>query len=258
LSGRSETSDGVTAIDVKTGMRGRAIVRGGRAAARSAITSLQACLNWAQNHNQIGANPADGVKKIAGAKRERFLSDAEAARLLSAITELQDTGAIAGVFADAFRLLLLTGGRKGEIAGLAWREVDLDRGVIKLGAARGKTGERTIMLSAPATALIAARPRDSAFVLPSPTDAGKPIVGLQKVWARVRARAQLPDLRLHDLRHSFASFAADDGASMAMIAKSLGHTQSRTTERYAHLGDDPVRQLAERVGQRVVAGQAKG
>lgn len=250
--------EGATAADVRTGARGRAIVRGGRSAARAAITTLSACLAWGAAHGRLANNPAAGVRKIAGVKRERFLSEAETARLMTALDDLQASGRLASVFADAFRLLLLTGARKTEIAALTWDEVDLERGVIQLRQTRAKNGDKVIMLSRAALAIVAGRPRTARFVLPSAAAADTPIVGLQKAWARVRAAAKLPGLRIHDLRHSFASLAAADGASLPMIAKALGHAHTATTSRYAHLADDAARRVADGVGRRVDSARARG
>jgi len=246
---------GATAADVKTGKRGRAIVRGGRAAARAAIMSLSACLNWGVACGYLGANPAAGVKKVAAAKRERYLNEAEVLTLLQTITKMQVTGALKAPLADALRLLLLTGARKSEILELRWSEVDLERGVLKLPARRHKSGvcsgDKVVTLSAPAIDLIAARPRLGPFVFPSSRGGGH-VVGVHKLWRKLMAQAGLTDVRPHDLRHTFASFAAADGASLLTIAKALGHSQTRTSERYSHLNDTSVRQLAEKVAARIM------
>lgn len=205
---QADIAEGNTAADIHTGARGRAIVRGGRAAARAAITTFAACLAWATSRGMIAANPAAGVRKIAGVKRERFLSEAETGRLLATLDSLESNGRLASTFADAFRLLLLTGARKTEIAALRWDEVDLERGVIRLRQTRAKNGDKAIMLNPAALAIITARPRTSRFVLPSSADANKPIVGLQKPWARLRAAAKLdrPQSRSND--HRLASTTA--------------------------------------------------
>jgi len=147
------------------------------------------------------------------------------------------------------RLLLFTGARKSEILNLTWGEVDLERGRILLPWHRSKTGEKMIPLNSAAVAEIMRRPREGPFVFPAARGEG-PTVGLYKTWDRVREVAKLEGVRLHDLRHSFASFAAADGASLYLIGKALGHRQASTTERYAHLTDDPIRAVAEQVGQR--------
>jgi integrase len=151
--------------------------------------------------------------------------------------------------AAAIRLLMLTGARKSEVLNLRWREVDAERGLLRL--ADSKTGRKTIVLAAAAMEVIAGCASDSEFVFPAIRGEGH-VVGLQKAWERIRARA--PDLRgvrLHDLRHSFASFAVADGASLYLVGKVLGHKHARTTEVYAHLRDDPLRAVAERTAARI-------
>ena len=252
-------ANGDTAVDEKTGPRGRAIVKGGPTVARASIVTLSSAYSWAVARGFVDDNPCEGLKKEAPTKRERFLSTNEASRLISALHELETEHTITPVFIDAVRLLLLTGARKQEILQLRWSEIDLEHALIRLPRERSKTGEKHIVLSTPAMELIQARPHTSEFVLPSTRDPNKPVVGLQKVWTRIRERAGLPDLRVHDLRHSYASFAVQTGANLPLIAKALGHRQTVTTERYAHLGADPVRELAERVGEQVLAlsGQAR-
>lgn len=252
---------GKTAVDEKMGARRRAIVRGGRAAAARAVAVLSSCLSWAHDREIIDANPCQRVKKLAVERRERFLSETEAARLLDTLGAMEADGALAPVFGDAIRLLMLTGARRSEVLNLRWAEVDLASGSIVLEGARHKAGvtqgKKAIPLSAPAAAIIAQRPKLGPFVFTSPLDPQKPAVGLPKVWRDVRARADLPNLRLHDLRHSFASFGAAGGASLLLIGKALGHSQAATTARYAHLGSDPVRDLAEKVGATIMGARVE-
>jgi len=156
--------------------------------------------------------------------------------------------------ADAVRLLLLTGARKSEIVLLSWEEIDFDRTRIVLAPDRtkagGKTGERRIPLSPAAIKLLTARRPEGASGSVFPASRGEgATTGLQKTWEAVRLRAGLEDVRLHDLRHSYASFAVADGASLALIAKALGHSTTRVTERYAHLSDDPVQALTDRTSR---------
>ena len=132
---------------------------------------------------------------------------------------------------------------------LCWPEVDLERGFLRLRDT--KTGPKTIPLNAPAREVLAGLERTSEWVLP--TAQGKGPVSLSKPWSRIRRRAGLNDLRVHDLRHSFASVGAGAGLGLPLIGKLLGHTQAATTHRYAHLGDDPVRQASEAIGARISA-----
>ncbi len=163
--------------------------------------------------------------------------------------------ALPATAAAAIRLLLLTGCRKSEILSLRWEFVDFDRGCLSL--PDSKTGARTIPLAAPALEIFAGLPRTSEWVLPTAKGDGH-YVGLGKAWERVRSRAGLDGVRTHDLRHSFASFAVADGATLYLVGKVLGHRQARTTEVYAHLHDDPVRAVADRTAARIAAAMNVG
>lgn len=240
---------GKTAKDERTRKRGRAIIRGGPGAAGATIRSMSAMLSWAVQQEIIPHNPSIGVKKITTRKRERYLTTTEAQHLLETIRELADAGEIPESHGAILRLLLFTGARKSEILNLTWGEVDLERGRIQLPWHRSKTGEKMIPLNSAALREIMRRPRTSPYVFPAARGEG-PTVGLYKTWSQLREAAKLQGVRIHDLRHSFASFAAADGASLYLIGKALGHRQATTTERYAHLADDPVRAVAEQVGAR--------
>ena len=151
---------------------------------------------------------------------------------------------ISPVAATAVRLLLLTGCRKsdfGDPLGLGRFRAQGAEDVLS----DSKTGAKVVPLAAAAVKLLAELPRRSDYVPPAATGIGH-YTGLQKDWERVRARAGLSGVRVHDLRHSFASFAVADGNSPFMVGKVLGHRQARTTEIYAHLADDPLRALADR------------
>ncbi len=150
----------------------------------------------------------------------------------------------------AIRLLVLTGARLSEIRSLRWDEVDLERRAIRL--RDSKTGEKTIHLSEAAVEVLEALPRlpDNPHVICG-NRKGACLVNLQKPWRRIRAMAGLPDVRLHDLRHSFASVAAAQGLSLPMIGALLGHSQPATTARYAHLADDPVGRANAAVSEQI-------
>jgi integrase len=197
-------------------------------------------------------HPTKGVVRYKLERRERFISMNEAQRLFDAIEELERRGEIHSQYGLMVRLLIMTGARRGEIEGLKWRELDMDRRRIVLSSDRSKTGARRIPLSNAAMETLAQIPRDSLFVFPAqrPNSTSGHTQALPHVWDRIRREADLPDLRLHDLRHSFASFAAEAGASLQLIGKALGHTQIKTTERYAHLRDDPLQAMVDLVGER--------
>jgi integrase len=153
----------------------------------------------------------------------------------------------------ALRLLIFTGARVSEILNLRWENVDFERGLLRI--PDSKTGAKTIQLNAPALELLAKRYEgrgDSRWVIPGEVP-GERLVNLGKIWRRVRKRAELEDVRLHDLRHSFASVGAAAGLSLPLIGALLGHRQASTTQRYAHLADDPVRNASELVGARIAA-----
>lgn len=254
---QADVAEGRSAADVRTGPRGRAVVRGGKGTAARSLGTLAAMLEWAVRRGLLPSNPARAVRPYKGEKKERFLTLAEIGRLGDALAAAEAEG-LNPRAAAAVRLLLTTGCRKAEILGLRWGYVDWDRGCLRLPAS--KTGAKVVPIGSAALELLARlRERDPGgeFVLPGGRGGGH-LVGLQKVWARVRALAGLPDVRVHDLRHSFASVAVADGTALYTVGKVLGHKQARTTEIYAHLGDDPVRRAAEATAGRIAGALAGG
>ena len=152
--------------------------------------------------------------------------------------------------ADIIRLLLLTGCRRSEIVGLRWSEVDRDRLVL----ADGKTGPRIVPLNTQARRILERRPRSaSSFVFPSPRDPARPRSRNLAFWYRARREAGIADVRLHDLRHTHASLAVMNGVPVRVVSRLLGHSDVRTTLRYAHLGEREIVEAAERVGQAISA-----
>ena len=188
-----------------------------------------------------GSNPCRHVKRYKERNRERFLSPEETERLGEVLREAEDEmpSAVA-----AFRLLLLTGCRLSEIQFLRWEYVKDD--YIELPDA--KTGGRVVPLGPEARTILAglSREDDNPWVI-SGRLPGSHITDLQKPWRRIRARAGLEDVRIHDLRHSYASRALALGESLTMIGKLLGHTQVQTTARYAHLARDSIQTAAARI-----------
>lgn len=247
---QAEIKAGRTARQFKTKKRGVARISGGPIIAGGVVRSFSAMMSWAEREGIVTANPCRGVKTVRPSKRERYLSGEEMRRLFTAADELVAEGEIAAPFAAAIRLMALTGARRTEILELRWSEVDLERARIVLPRERSKTGEKSIPLNAPACELIRAQVRVNEFVFPGRGGQG-PLIGVSHRWMTVRGRAKLPGVRIHDLRHSFASFAVANGASLFLVGKALGHTQATTTERYAHLADDPVRAVAEAVAREI-------
>jgi integrase len=188
-------------------------------------------------------NPTAGIKLAPDVCRERFLSEDEAQRLIASVQEDENE-----VARDAIMLLLLTGARRNEITHAKWETVDWERRT--LWVPRSKSGKpRAIALNTAAVELLRQTKRlpDNPYIFPTPTT-GKPSPSLHFPWTRIRHRAGLPELRLHDLRHSFASFLVNKGVSLYIVQGLLGHTHSRYTQRYAHLTADTLLEAAETVG----------
>jgi integrase len=247
----ADIAAGKTAADEKTGPRGRARVRGGQGTSNRTTALLSSMLTFAAERGLRPDNPAHGIKKYRQQDRDHFLSPKEMTVLGDILSRVEaDNGNLYAV--AAIRLLVLTGCRKNEILSLKWGWVDFERASLRL--PDSKTGAKVVPLATPALSLLQALPRieGNDHVFPSTRGDGH-LVGLQKVWARIRDLANIPDVRLHDLRHSFASVGAASGDSLYVIGKLLGHSQSRTTQRYAHLSEDPVRHAAERIAGQIAS-----
>ena len=199
-----------------------------------------------------GGNPCRFVKKYRNRNCERFLSEEEFRRLGRVLSELEAEGKISASGIAAFRLLMLTGCRRNEILTLRWEDVDLEAGELRLRDA--KTGARQVALSPAARKVLVALPRlpDNPWVITG-SRAGGRLANLNAQWVVVRRRAGLEDVRIHDLRHSFASRALALGESLTMIGKLLGHRQVQTTARYAHLARESVKTSAARVAESIAA-----
>ena len=197
-----------------------------------------------------GSNPCLHVKRFKEEKRERFLSAEEFRRLGKVLDEILQDGSETRSAVVAIRLLMLTGCRLSEIQKLQWEHVDLDAGELRL--PDSKTGGRAVPLAPSAVRLLAGLPRDedNPWVITG-RKPGSHLTDLQHPWRRIRERAELPDVRIHDLRHSFASRALALGEGLPMIGKLLGHTQVQTTARYAHLARDTVKASAARIGDSI-------
>ncbi len=271
-----DIADGTTATKPEPSgtRRGRIAIKGGEGTARRTRMTAAAMFAWGLEHGVIkGGNPFASVKLSTPRVRERFLSRDEAGRLLDALAELEGCGKLNKAFGDAIRLLILSGARKTEILGLRWSEVKFGRSMLVLPPERtkagGKTGERRVVLSPPALAILSARRetletarREAAamgqpfaepeFVFPASRGEGHAI-GLRRAFQKACDAAGLADVRVHDLRHSFASFAIADGASLFLVGKLLGHSNARTAERYAHLSGDPLLDAATAIGARLMS-----
>ena len=189
-----------------------------------------------------GTNPCAGIKRYRRQGRERFLSVAEIGRLGGVLAryEADHPQAVAII-----RLLLLTGCRKGEIITLKWHSYR-ER---KLFLPDSKTGPRTVWLSSAARAVLDGLPRKTIWIFPFPkTDGFLSAAAVAPVWSRMRAEADLCDVRLHDLRHTFASMALAQGETMLTIGRLLGHRDPATTLKYTHLSDAMVHEATDTIG----------
>lgn len=230
--------------------------RGGRTAATKAVKLLRAIYAWAitMKHLTIPENPTAGVKTDPDVKRTRFLSGANMVRLgdvLAAAEATPDPTGRKAAHVRIIRLLLLTGTRKNEIAGLRWSEVH--DGYLQL--AETKTGPRVVMLGAAAQQALSAIPRtgNADLVFPDPEHPTEPVRGLDWAWVGFRKAAGLDDVRIHDLRHTFASVGVAGGAALFLVSKLLGHANIQSTQIYAHLADDPVRAAADKISSAIDA-----
>lgn len=195
-----------------------------------------------------GSNPCRHVEKFGERKRERMLAGSDLARLGEALAGYNGSPFVVG----AIKLLTFTGARLGEVLGLRWDWIDLDRGEARL--PDSKSGAKTLHLPPPALAVLTTLPRieNNPHVIAGHRT-GAPLVNLEKPWRAIRARAGLDGVRLHDLRHAFASIAASSGLGLPIIGKILGHTQPATTARYAHLASDPVKAAAAAVAEKIAS-----
>jgi integrase len=198
-----------------------------------------------QGERPDGSNPCRHVERFPQRCRERFLSADELARLGDTLAAYRGSP----YHPATIKLLVFTGARLGGVLGLRWEWIDLQRGEVRL--PDSKTGAKTVHLPPPALEVLAGLPRieGQPYVL----GAKRGTTFIEKPWRVIRAAAGLTDVRLHDLRHAFASVAASAGMGLPIIGKMLGHTQAATTARYAHLASDPVKQAAAAVAERIAA-----
>jgi integrase len=249
---RDAVTLGKTAEKVGSGKKRRpgSIASGGKGAAAQCVALVSAIFAFANERGICAANPARGVKKAPVRKLERFLSEVEIARLAAALdAEAQRNG---NPYPSAAIKLLLTGCRRGEIVNLRWEHVDFAHQCLRL--PDSKTGAKVVYLNAPARALLQSLPHmeGNPRVIPG-TRVESASAVIDKVWPSVRKAAGLADVRLHDLRHSFASVGAAGGLSLPIIGALLGHKHATTTARYAHLSADPLRAANDTVGARIAA-----
>jgi integrase len=240
---------GKTAADVKTGLRGRAIVKGGWVAATRAVGLLGGILSFAVAEGVISINPARGVKRPADRRREVRLSTAEYTLLGRALDQAAARGENSKAIA-AIKLLALTGCRRGEIAGLRWSEIDRHGHCLRL--ADSKEGRSVRPLGRAAIELISSLPKEGEFILPG-NGPDRPYSGLAKAWRQIIGQTTLPELTPHGLRHAYASMACDLGYSEPTIAALLGHATRTMTGRYIHHLDTALIAAADAVSDQIAA-----
>ncbi|MBD8550684.1 tyrosine-type recombinase/integrase [Sphingomonas sp. CFBP 8764] len=270
-----DVEKGKTAVDEKTGKYGRAIVTGGKGTATRTVRLLGGIFTYAVDRGYIETNPRLGVKVYADGKGERFLSGDELGKLGEAMREAEIDGLPWQLNEDAkakhrptnadsqrdmisphaiaaIRLLLLTGCRAGEILNLKWQEVDFERGFLNL--SDSKTGRKQVLISPPALQILADIPRikGNSYVIAGEKP-DKPRSDIKRPWKRITAHAGLDDLRLHDLRHSYASVGASAGMGLTIVGKLLGHASPATTARYSHFADDPLRLASNSISETISA-----
>jgi integrase len=248
--------------------------------ANRTLDVLSAVWAWAakQKHVDAASNPAKSVEKYGESARDRYLTKDELLRLSGALTSAETTGLPYSVDESkpktkhapkpknryrkfdcytvaAIRLLTLTGARLREVLDAKWEHVDLERGMIFL--PDSKTGRKPIYLSAAAAAILSTLPRvdGNPYVIPG-EKTGQPRADLKRPWDAICEAARLDKVRLHDLRHSFASVGAGASLGLPIIGKLLGHSQPSTTQRYAHLDADPMRRAVETIGATISAAMA--
>jgi integrase len=221
--------------------------------ANRALRTLSVAMRLAEQwgwrpHN---TNPCKGVKPHPERQRRRYASQEELTRLRAAMQRWEAAGplAIRWRFIQLVRLLLLTGARLREVMCAEWSEIDWGRGVLRVPAERGKTGAAEVRLSDRAVEVLRALEAAAGggrWVIPGESG-DRPLVGYRRMWLALLEEAGVSDLRVHDLRHTFASYSLSGGQTLGTVGQLLGHRSTQTTSRYAHLVDDAARAAVERV-----------
>jgi integrase len=222
--------------------------------ANRVIASLSALFSWCEKCGlrPRHSNPVQGVERFPEKSKERFLSSRELGRLGIALTRAERNNTESIFVLAAIRLLIFTGCRRNEILELQWKHIIFESAMLLL--PETKTGARPVYLSEPALSVLAGLPKVSknSFVIVGDKE-GQHLVNLRKPWLRICKVARFRDVRIHDLRHSFASVVVNGGASLPIIGKLLGHAKSSTTEKYSNFAADPVRAVNEAMGSQIAA-----
>lgn len=255
---RDDIANGKTALDQKSGkLRGRSIVTGGKGTASRAVSLLSSIYSFAIDKSIAKENPCKGVKKFPDKQFERYLSREEFKELADALIEAEEQDGENLYAVNAIRLLIFTGCRKSEILSLQWDHVNFEHSCLML--PDSKTGQKAVRIGTHALTILSELPRleGNPYVFPS-TSKNKHFIGLTRVWHRIRSKKKtLGDVRLHDLRHSFASVGVSEGFSIQIVGNLLGHKNVTTTQRYAHLADDPVKFALNEISNQIDAAMTK-
>lgn len=255
----ADIEEGKTAGITKTGPRGLARVKGGPGAARMCIRLLKSVYSWAESESLITKNPAAPIKVPQDGRRNITLSPEEYERLFQTIEEMEERRQLRRPVADAIRVIALTGARRGEIAGLRWRHVNLKKGIVEIPRNEHKTGKKTgesriIGLPAVAQAIISRQPAGDLESFVFSPSAGAGPLSLSKPWRSIRENAALdPQIGLHGLRHSLATQMALSGSQAAHIMAVMGHRDMSTSQKYIHIAQDVRSELAEKAAAGISA-----
>ena len=225
-------------------------------AANRCLALLSKAFNLAElwGYRPDNTNPCRHLKRYAENKRKRYLSKEELSTLNTVLHNCETDRTITPSSAAAIRLLMLTGSRLSEILTLKWKYVDLENNLLNLPVS--KSGEKFVYLSPDAIAILDTlfedpqRSQTNPYVITGRKENAH-LVNLEKPWRRIRKLAKLEGVRLHDLRHTFASMAVSSGLSLPVIGGLLGHTQTSTTARYAHLCNATLKDAASQVGNAI-------
>lgn len=216
--------------------------------ANRALAVLSKMFTLANNWEWREDNPVKGIERYLEEKRDRWLTTEELKVLWKVLDEYSNQLA-----ANIFKLLILTGARKGELIHATWEQFDLEKGVwTKPSHLTKQKKKEHLPLSTEALEILKTMKAQasSLFLFPGKVE-GKSIQEIKKAWDTIRKKSGFPDLRIHDLRHTHASHLVSSGLSLSIVGKLLGHTQASTTQRYAHLADEPLRQAAQLFGSAV-------
>jgi len=224
-----------------------------KTAANNTLTCLSAIFGWAEAQKLLPkhSNPCPDIKRYKTSQKERFLTRAELKRLGDLLNDWEASQKINTYAAFAIRLLIVTGARLTEILTLRWSYVLWEQKCLQL--PDSKTGFKYIILNEHALAILSTIPtlKGNPYVIVG-SKKSHHFVGLKKVWRALRTAANIQDVRIHDLRHSFASLAINHGgSSLPLLGNILGHSDPKTTARYAHIAADPARTIAEATGKHI-------